>query len=93
MSGSKSGGSNNTAAFQMHVSRWARFTFSVNASLVGGSDWSGGAELASFCVTKLARPDFVADLGHIISGYSAVTGHYELCGLADYFGDRGVETS
>ena len=61
----------------------------MNASLDGRSDWIGGAELA-------ALPNLAADmanLGHIISGYSAVTGRYELCGLTDYFGERSVETS
>ena len=47
--------------------------------------WIGGAELALL-------PNFVLDIGHIISSYSAVTGRYKLCGLVDYFGERGVET-
>ena len=83
MSGSKSGGSNNIAALQMQVCRLACLTFSVNASLVGGSDW-----IRARCVTKLGCPDMVADLS-----YFAVTGRYELCGMADYFGERGVEPS
>ena len=83
MGESKSGGSNNTAALQMQVCRLACLTFSLNAWLDGGSDW-----IRTRCVTKLGRPDFVAELS-----YFAVTGRYELCGLADYFGERGVEPS
>ena len=50
---------------------------------------TGLEELRTLCY----RPDIVADLRHIISRYSAVTGRYEICGLADYLGERGVETS
>ena len=42
--GSKEGGSGNTAAFQVHAWRWALITFSVTASLEGGSEWIGGAD-------------------------------------------------
>lgn len=63
----------------------------MNALFDGRGNWIGGAELA--VLPSHGRPDFVADLGRVISSYSAVTGRYELCGLADYFGERGVETS
>ena len=42
--GSKESGSGNTAVFQMHAWRWALITFSVRASLEGGSEWIGGAD-------------------------------------------------
>ena len=40
------------AIFEWVQIRWAPFTFSVNASLYGGSDWIGGAELT--VLTNLA---------------------------------------
>ena len=42
LAGSKSGGSSSRAAFQMHVCRWARFTFSSNVSVAGGRAFSLG---------------------------------------------------
>ena len=41
--GSRLGASSSKASFQIHVCKCARFTFSVKASVVGGSEHSFGA--------------------------------------------------
>ena len=54
------GGSGNTAAFQVHAWRWAVITFSVTASLEGGSEWIGGADPTVY-------PHFAAQNLYLIS--------------------------
>ena len=68
--GSKEGGSGNTAAFQVHAWRWALITFSLTASLEGGSEWIGGAD--SYCIPTFSRPEFVSYLGHIPDYFAVV---------------------
>lgn len=46
--GSRLGGSSDVACFQIAVCRWARLTFSTNASVDGGSVWILGAVAAPF---------------------------------------------
>jgi len=61
---SKGDGSGWRQDFQMAAWICARLTFSLNASLVGGRDFSSGAEVV---LTDFSRPNLYTNVRHVFS--------------------------